>query len=86
MDERIQRDVLSSSRLLPAVACIIVFTALLATVVYIGSAGYSKPVEGITFVLTTGKCAGLVAAVLLILQFSLSARFKFLDRVFGWVV
>jgi len=61
--------------LLPAGAAATAFRNHSNMVAFLG------PVEG--WLVTTGKAAGLTAAVLLLMQFALSARLKLLDRAFG---
>jgi len=76
-----------TSVLMLRIALIAVGMAVLATVVWLGTRSCAEDAEFLAphqaNLRAAGKTAGLVAAMLLMLQFALSARMKPLDRVFG---
>ena len=67
---------------------IIAFIAILGMEVYVGSNRYSSDVkvmgQSAALFITAGRTAALLAATMIMLQFALSARFKILDRTFGF--
>ncbi len=67
---------------------IIAFIAIMATEVYIGSNRYSSDAQVVgqsaALFITASRIAALLAAMMIMLQFALSVRFKILDLTFGF--
>jgi predicted ferric reductase len=67
---------------------IIAFIAILGMEVYIGSNRYSSDAQvmgqSAALFITAGRTTALLAAMMIMLQFALVARFKILDHTFGF--
>ena len=78
----------SSVRLAIGTAIIVLFLSLLAAEIYTGFRGYDDMAKSLgsktAALIAAGKTAGLIAAMIVLLQFSLTAKFKILDKVFGF--
>ncbi len=78
----------SSARFALGAAVFILFLSLLATVIYVGCHDYNELTKSYgsktATLITVGKTAGVLAATFVFFQFALTARFKILDRIFGF--
>jgi len=77
-----------SARFALGIVVFILFLSLLVTEIYLGCHGYDDLSKSLgskaATLITIGKTAGLLAAMMVFFQFALTARFKIIDKIFGF--